>query len=77
MRRARLGTRGHPERVGLPLSKQPHWIKIVYGQHRGEPITASASLDNREDQSLTSAIKALHWPKSRSFYMAKQFILVK
>lgn len=42
----------------LDLSDEPHWIKIVYGQDKGEPIMVSATLDNGEDEPLTSAIGA-------------------
>ena len=63
--------------VSLPLSKQPHWIKIVYGQVDGDPMTVSAALDNEEHQSLTAAIEGLSWPIHDGFYMVKQFIVVK
>lgn len=63
--------------TGLSLSGQPHWIKIVCGQHRGEIIEVSATLDNHEHSALTSAIKGLKWPKVDGFYMVKQFIVVK
>jgi len=60
----------------LPLSGQPHWIKIVYGQDNGKLIVVSATLDNAEHESLTSAIRDLNWPKSEKAYVVKQFIVV-
>jgi hypothetical protein len=60
----------------LDLSDEPHWIKIVYGQDKGEPIMVSATLDNGEDEPLTSAIGALSWPKCDKAYIVKQFIVV-
>ena len=61
----------------LPLTKQPHWIKVVYSQNKGKPQTVAVSLDNFDDAGLTSAMKALKWPKSENFYMLKEFIVVK
>jgi uncharacterized protein DUF6348 len=63
--------------VALPLSTGRHWIKIVYGQNAGEPITVAATLDNQDEHALTDAIGKLPWPKSDGFYMAKQFIVIK
>ena len=63
--------------ASLPLSQEPHWVKIVYGHVDGEPPFVSAALDNEEHQVLTSAIERLDWPACDGFYMVKQFILVK
>jgi hypothetical protein len=60
----------------LSLSGQPHWIKIVFGQNKGRPLTVSTSLDNTEDGLLTSAIRGLRWPKSDKAYIVKQFIVI-
>ena len=61
----------------LPLTDGPHWIKIVYGQNAGQPITVAATLDNQDAQELTEAIGKLPWPKSDGFYMVKHFIVIK
>lgn len=61
----------------LSLSKETHWIKIVYSQINKEPMIVSATLDNYEDQTLTSTIKNLNWPRRDEFYMAKWFINIK
>lgn len=63
--------------AALPLSKEPHWIKIVYGQANGQAGVVSATLDNEEHQALTSAIRGLNWPQQDGFFMVKQFIVVK
>jgi hypothetical protein len=63
--------------VGLALSGQPHWIKIVYSQVNEKPLTVAVTLDNGDQEALTEAIKRLPWPKRAEFYMAKQFIVVK
>jgi hypothetical protein len=63
--------------AGLPLSQEPHWIKIVYGHVDGQPPFVSAALDNEEHQALTSAIERLDWPAPEGFYMVKLFIVVK
>jgi uncharacterized protein DUF6348 len=61
----------------LALSDQPHWIKIVYGQHQKAPTTVAATLDNEDAVKLTETIKGLGWPKQDGFYMAKQFIVIQ
>ncbi len=63
--------------ASLPLSQEPHWIKIVYGHVDGQEPFVSAALDNEEHPALTSAIGRLDWPAREGFYMVKQFILVK
>ncbi len=62
---------------GMPLSAGPHWIKIVYSQRDGKPMTVSAKLDNQDHKEFTEVVKNLNWPRSDSFYMAKLFIVVK
>jgi hypothetical protein len=62
---------------GLPLSPQPHWIKIVCGQAPGRALILSAALDNYEHESLASALKALKWPAPEKGYLLKLFIVVK
>jgi hypothetical protein len=59
------------------LSPQPHWAKIVYSQQGGKPMTVAVTLDNNDELKLTEAVKRLSWPRIDSFYMAKQFIVVK
>ena len=61
----------------MPLTEGPHWIKIVYGQMKSQPITVSATLDNEENADLTAAVKACEWPRRQEVYIAKQFIIVK
>jgi hypothetical protein len=60
-----------------PLTPSPHWIKIVYAQHKAKPVTVSVMLDNNEHRELTEAVTNLHWPHIEGFYMAKEFIVVK
>ena len=61
----------------VPLSADPHWIKIVFGQIDGKPTTVAVTLDNADHPALTEAVKNLNWPRRDGFYMVKQFILVK
>ncbi len=61
----------------LPLTPGPHWIKIVYSQNNGEPLTVAVSLDNADHPDMTEAVKGLKWPLREGFYMAKQFIVIK
>lgn len=62
---------------GVQLSSQPHWLKIVYGQHQGRQILASVTLDNEEQKSLTDQISGMPWPSTDGFYMAKEFIVLR
>jgi hypothetical protein len=62
---------------GVSLTDSPHWIKIVYSQSEKKPATVSVTLDNEEHPGLASAVRALAWPKRDSFYMAKQFIVIR
>ncbi|MEM7475117.1 MAG: DUF6348 family protein [Planctomycetota bacterium] len=61
----------------LTIGSGEHWVKIVYGRVGGEVISASASLDNKEDVALSQRIKGLAWPGTEGFYIAKQFILIQ
>jgi len=63
--------------AGLSLGDGPHWIKIVYGQANGEVIVVAATLDNGDENALTETVRQMNWPKSETFYMAKQFIVIK
>ena len=56
---------------------QPHWIKIVYSQNEGTPMTVAATLDNQDHPALTESVKGLAWPKLNEFYLAKQFIILQ
>jgi hypothetical protein len=61
----------------ITVSGGPHWIKLVYGQMKGEPITVAVTLDNGDETTLTEAVKNLGWPKQEGFYMVKQFIVIQ
>ena len=61
----------------LPLSRRPHWIKIVGGMVPGKPMFLSAAVDNQEHENLTAALKPVQWPVSGHGYMVKEFIVVK
>lgn len=61
----------------LKLSPGPHWIKIVYSRINNEPKTVAVMVDNQDELKLTQDIKELTWPDSASFYMCKQFIVIK
>ena len=54
-----------------------HWLKIVYGQSKGKPLTVSVTIDNQEDRPLTDRISSLAWPRSDDYYLFKQFIVIK
>jgi len=60
-----------------PLSPQPHWIKIIYANHRSKLMICAVTLDNEDSPALTEAVSKLEWPKLEEFYMVKQFIVVK
>lgn len=59
------------------LTPGSHWIKIVYVQNDGEPMTVAVTLDNADHLAMAEAVKRLNWPRMKGFYMAKQFIVVK
>lgn len=61
----------------LPLSPDPHWIKLVYMQQDGQPVTVTVTLDNKDSPQLTRAITGISWPRVDGFYMVKQFILIQ
>jgi hypothetical protein len=61
----------------LHLPEGPHWIKVVYAQVDGRPMTAAATVDNEGHEQLTAAIEQLGWPRRDGFYMAKQFLVLK
>lgn len=61
----------------LALSDDPHWIKIVYGQHKNAPTIVAVTLDNNDEVKLTEQVKQLDWPKQDGFYMVKQFVVIK
>jgi len=63
--------------AAMPLGPGPHWIKVIYSQHHGQPMVVAANLDNNDTDELTSAVKKLKWPTRDEFYMVKQFIVVK
>ena len=60
-----------------PLTPVPHWIKVVYSQNEGKPMTVAVTLDNADHPGMTDAVTRLNWPRRNGFYMAKQFIVVK
>jgi hypothetical protein len=61
----------------LSPSTGAHWLKVVYGDSGSKAITVSATLDNNESADLTARLKALPWPHTGSFYMVKEFIIIK
>jgi hypothetical protein len=61
----------------LPLTPEPHWLKVVYSQNNGKPATVAVTLDNVDHPGLTEAVTRLRWPSSDSFYLAKQFIVIR
>ncbi len=61
----------------VPLSPEPHWIKIVYSQVDGKPMTVAVTLDNADHAAMTDAVSRLNWPRRDGLYMVKQFIVVK
>ncbi|MEM7313846.1 MAG: DUF6348 family protein [Planctomycetota bacterium] len=61
----------------INLENKPHWLKIVYGQMKGEMILASVTLDNDTNDLLTSRVAELAWPESKDFYMAKEFLVLR
>ncbi len=61
----------------LQLSPGPHWLKVVYSQNAGNPMTVAVTLDNADHAGLTTAVTRLGWPRSDGFYMAKQFIVIR
>ena len=63
--------------TGLELPDQVHWFKIVYGQNEGKVITVAATLNNDEHKLLTNKISNLNWPVEDSFYLAKQFVILR
>jgi len=60
-----------------PLSTQTHWIKIIYANNHSNVMMCAVTLDNQDSPALTEAVKKLDWPRRETFYMAKQFLVVK
>jgi Family of unknown function (DUF6348) len=60
-----------------PLGSGPHWVKVIYSQHRSKPMTVAVTMDNNDAPEMTSAVQNLKWPPREQFYMVKQFIVVK
>lgn len=54
-----------------------HWIKVVYGQIKGETIESETTFDGAATHPIDAEIDAMPWPKSSDFYMLKLFIVVK
>lgn len=63
--------------ANLKLGQDPHWIKVVYGQIKGQPSIVSATVDNDEVPALSAVMKDLDWPRHPGFYMSKQFIVIR
>jgi hypothetical protein len=61
----------------LSLDAEPHWIKVVYAQNKGVPMTVAVTVDNQDQPELTEAVKRLKWPALQTFYMAKEFVVIK
>jgi len=61
----------------LKVTPGPHWIKVVYGDSGSKAVTVSATVDNSEDADLTARLNGLPWPHTGSFYMVKEFIIIK
>ena len=61
----------------LPLSPEPHWVKVVCGCAPGKAPMISGAVDNQDHDGLTAALKALKWPEAEQGYMMKEFIVVK
>jgi hypothetical protein len=59
------------------LTPGPHWLKIVYSQNDGKPMTVAVTLDNADHPELTNAVKRLPWPRLDGVYIAKQFSVIK
>lgn len=59
------------------LDSKTHWLKVVYGQHQGEVISVSVTLNNEGDKKMTEAIRQLPWPKTEGFYLTKQFVIIQ
>jgi hypothetical protein len=60
-----------------PLTPEPHWVKVVYSQNDGKPMTVAVTVDNAERPEMTDAVRRLDWPRQGGFYMAKQFLVIK
>jgi hypothetical protein len=61
----------------IQLSTGSHWMKVVYSQKDGQPMTVSVQLDNQDYKEFTEAVKKLDWPRTDGFYMAKLFIVIR
>jgi len=59
------------------LSPEPHWLKIVYAQHRSQVVNCAVTLDNRDDAGLTETARKMPWPAQDEFYIMKQFMVIK
>lgn len=59
------------------LSNQVHWMKIVYSVVRGEEGSKAITLDNEDNHQMTAAMSDWDWPTTDSFYMAKEFIVIR
>ncbi len=60
-----------------PVAAGPHWLKVVYAQQKKQLMLVSVTLDNLEVPALAAQVKSLPWPAQETFYMAKQFLVIK
>jgi len=65
------------ELADLKLSDRAHWLKFVYGRHQEEVLSSAVTLDNEEEKFLTSRLEGLPWPPTETYYIAKQFIVLR
>lgn len=61
----------------LELPDGTHWLKVVYGLHQDNVLAAAVTLDNESLDSMSSRLSSFAWPATDSFYMAKEFIVIR
>lgn len=61
----------------MKLDEKTHWIKIVHGEIDGKILASETTIDNQIDPGLNAAIKQAPWPKQKSFYTLKLYIIIK
>lgn len=59
------------------LSDQLHWGKVVYTRDKDQVLAAAFTLDNENAPVSPAELATWNWPSTESFYMTKQFFILR
>lgn len=60
----------------MPLSPQPHWIRLFYAQHQGQTMVCEGLLDNFPWEEGQHQMERFHWLPSEEFYSTRIFLVL-